>query len=84
MMLVTARYITSHTNRVEMIEEKIELWDGANVKDLRMALLKKRPDLDVSSDRTKAAMGHEFVRADTLLLDGDTVTFNPVTREEKH
>ncbi|MEI6795912.1 MAG: MoaD/ThiS family protein [Methanomassiliicoccales archaeon] len=83
-MLVTARYITSHTNRVEMVDEKLELWAGATVNDLRKALLKKRPDLDVSSDRTKAAMGHEFVRSDTLLLDGDTVTFNPVTREEKH
>lgn len=83
-MLVTARYITSHTNRVELVEEKLELWQGATVKDLRLALFKKHPEMDLGSDRTKAAMEHEFVRSDTLLLDGDTVTFNPVTREEKH
>jgi molybdopterin converting factor small subunit len=66
-----------------MVEEKLELWDGATIKDLRKALLKKRPSLDLN-EHTKAAMGRDFVRSDTLLLDGDTVTFNPATRPEKH
>jgi molybdopterin converting factor small subunit len=82
-MQVTARYMTIHRSKVEMFEEAIELWEGATVTDLRKALLKKRPELDLGGEHTKAALGKGFVRPDTLLLDGDVVTFNPATRAEK-
>jgi molybdopterin converting factor small subunit len=82
-MQVTARYITMHRSKVEMFEEAIDLWEGATVKDLRKAMLKRNPDLDLRDEHTKAAMGQGFVRPDTLLLDGDVVTFNPATREER-
>jgi molybdopterin converting factor small subunit len=82
-MQVTARYMAMHHSKVEMFEEAIELWEGATVRDLRKAMLKRRPELDLGDEHTKAAMGQGFVRADTLLLDGDVVTFNPATKAER-
>jgi molybdopterin converting factor small subunit len=82
-MQVTARFISTRGEHIEMVEETIVLWEGATVKDLRQAMLSKRPGLDMRSERTKAAIGKGFVRSDTQLLDGDVVTFSPATREER-
>jgi molybdopterin converting factor subunit 1 len=70
-------YFASFRDAAGRQEEVREMSEGVRVRDLWSALGREIPDLGRFPSMPPAAVNREYVAGDTVLREGDEVTFLP-------
>lgn len=76
-MKIRMRYFASFRETVGLNEETLDLHEGGRVADVRALLLARYPRLPAIMERAVCAVNHAYVRAETVLHEGDEVVFIP-------
>lgn len=78
-MKIRLRYFASIRDIVGQSEELLMVADTAQVADVRTLLTERYPQLQPIMERSVNALNHRYVKAETLLHEGDELVFIPPT-----
>jgi molybdopterin synthase sulfur carrier subunit len=78
-MKIRLRYFASIRDIVGQSEEPLMVSDTAQVADVRTLLTERYPQLQPIMERSVNALNHRYVKAETLLHEGDELVFIPPT-----
>jgi molybdopterin converting factor subunit 1 len=78
-MKIRLRYFASIRDIVGQSEELLMVADTAQVTDVRTLLTERYPQLQPIMERSVNALNHRYVKAETLLHEGDELVFIPPT-----
>jgi sulfur-carrier protein len=78
-MKIRLRYFASIRDIVGQSDELLTLADTARVEDVRTLLSARDPRLEPIMVRSVNAVNHRYVKAETVLHEGDELVFIPPT-----
>ncbi|MBS1249110.1 MAG: Molybdopterin synthase sulfur carrier subunit [Chloroflexi bacterium] len=75
MIKVNVLFFASIRSLLKKKNAKVELPEGAHVRDLKSEIIAQHPELERAIQAALAAVNHEFSNDETKLEDGDEVAF---------
>lgn len=74
---VTVKYFAMFRERLGISEERLELADGASVRDVHEHVNERAPELEGLLERSMIMRNHAYVDLDDALADGDEIAVIP-------